>query len=238
MACIAVLAFAAHGSAADALPVPGSVPVNRDLVKARLPIVAVATLESRGVGTNEAGVIADNLAAKLQQSGKFRVMERTQMQQILKEQSFQQSGSCDQGQCAVEMARLLGIDRIVIGSVGLVGSTYSFNLRLVDVATGEALRTSARNRKGTIDDVLTDLVPQAVADLSGIPDRPAADAAVPASSEAGSESKGSLWPWLLGGAVVAGGAAAAVLLLGGKNSTTPAAASTSAGTTDDLKFTW
>jgi len=228
----AVLALAGMASAAEPSK---NVPMNRDLVKARIPVVAVATLESKGVGVNEAGVIADDLASKLQQSGKFRVMERSQMQQILKEQNFQQSGSCDQGQCAVEMAKLLGIDRIVIGSVGLVGSTYALNLRLVDVATGEALRTSARNRKGTIDDVLTDLVPEAVADLSA----PGTDAAPASALQAvAQESKASVWPWVLGGVAVAGAGTAAAILLSGSSSSTPAAAPSTSGTGNNLKFTW
>jgi Curli production assembly/transport component CsgG len=202
---------------------------------ARVPIVAITNLDSRGVSKDEVGVIADNLAAKLQQSGKVRVMERSQMDQILKEQSFQNSGACDGSQCAVEMGKLLGIDRIIIGSVGLVGSTYSFNLRLVDVATGEAVRTSARNRKGSIDDVLTELVPAAVADLTE------STSPVASAANASDAKKTSLWPWIVGGVVVAGGgAAAAVLMTGGSSSSTPASAvpGPSSAKTTEFKFNW
>lgn len=218
----------------------GDAPIPRDLVRSRLPNIAVATLESRGVNAEEVGVIADNLASKLQQSGKFRVMERSQMQQILKEQSFQQSGACDQGQCAVEMAKLLGIDRIMIGSVGKVGSTYSLSLRLVDVATGEALRSSARTRKGSIDEVLTELVPEAVADFTdGAVVSQTASSGTAAPSESSESKGGSWWPWIAGGAVVAGGATAAILLTGSKSSSTPVESPTSStGTDNHLKFTW
>lgn len=151
-------------------------------------------------------MITDNLAIKLQQGGRFRVMERSQMGQILQEQNFQQSGACDGSECAVQIGKLLGIDRIVVGSVGLVGSTYSLNLRLVDVSTGEALRTSARNGKGTIDIVLTDLVPVAASDLAGVATERQA---------VGSDTteRHAVWPWVLGGAAVVGGGVAAALLL-------------------------
>jgi len=213
----------------------------------RIPVLAMMPLDSRGVGKNEVSAITDNLASKLQQSGKFRIMERSQMDQILKEQNFQQSGACDGNQCAVEMGKLLGIDRMVIGSVGLVGSTYTFNLRMIDVGSGEAVRTSARNHKGSIDEVLTDLVPAAVADLADLPQptpiaMPLASTSEPAPAPAPANKGESLWPWLVGGAVVvAGGAAAAVLLTGGKSSSSSAGTSTGTNPTsadNHLIYTW
>lgn len=232
---------------------PREVPVAVTLpTKERLPVVAITSLDAKeGVTSGEAAVIADNLAVQLQQSGVFRVMERSQMEQILKEQSFQQSGACDGSQCAVEMGKLLGIDRMVIGSIGKVGTVYSLSLRLVDVGSGEALRTTAHNRKGGIEDVLTDLLPLAVADLTGkpapvvakAPEAPvvpvvaAAPALAPAPKPtapepvAAVESKGSIWPWLVGGAVVAGGGAAAVVLLSGNSSTSATASTGSTPTT-------
>lgn len=155
------------------------------------------------------------------------------MDKILEEQSFQQSGSCDGGECAVEMGRILGIDQMIVGSVGLVGSTYTFNLRLVDVATGEAVRSSALTRRGTIDDVLTELIPKAVAELTGdesntvaeIPPPPAAAPPVPAPAPVQNVAKASdvaIWPWILGGSlVVGGGAVAAFFLLKGDETTNP-----------------
>lgn len=145
----------------------------------RIPVVAISSLDPKGgVTSEEAGIIADNLAAQLQQSGIFRVMERSQMDQILKEQNFQQSGACDGSQCAVEMGKLLGIDCMVVGSIGKIGTIHSMSLRLVDVGTGEALRTSSLNRKGGLEDVLTELLPMAVSDLTG-KERPKASKTAP-----------------------------------------------------------
>ncbi len=211
---------------------------------ARLPVVAITGLDSRGVTGNDVSVISDNLATQLQQSGKFRVMERSQMDKILREQNFQLSVGCEDNQCAVEIGKLLGIDRIVVGSVGLVGSTYSLNLRLVDVGTGEALQTSSRNRRGSIDDVLIELVPAAVADLSRQVTQTqvvtkAAPAPTPAAPApvASESNKGSVWPWILGGTVVAGGAATAYLLLNSGENSTPAPGPNQTAP-DHFKITW
>lgn len=238
MLCLAMNSQAASAvNVTDTLPHP---PV-------RLPVLAIMALDSRGVGQNEVSAITDNLVSKLQQCGKFRIMERSQMDQILKEQNFQQSGACDGSQCAVEVGKLLGIDRMVIGSVGLVGNTYTFNLRMIDVGSGEAVRTSARNHKGSIDEVLTDLVPAAVADMadpSQSTTSPMTTQDVPRSpSQAPSdpEKKASFWPWLVGGAVVAGGGAAAVVLLSGKASSAavpPVSGTATPNSDNHFQVTW
>lgn len=199
----------------------------------RVPVVAVAQLESKGVPPEQVDVIADNLAIRLQQTGKLRVMERSQMGRILQEQNFQQSGACDGSECAVQIGKILGIDRIVVGSVGLVGSTYSLSLRLVDVSTGEALKTTARNSKGTIDIVLTDLVPMAATDLVE------GDGKQQKVADADTTKSRTVWPWVVGGVALVGGGVAAALLLAGDESSP---ASSDGGQTpvvdDHLKFTW
>ncbi|MEN9354925.1 MAG: hypothetical protein RL318_2250, partial [Fibrobacterota bacterium] len=143
-------------------------PRNADTAKAshefkRIPVVAISDLQSNGISVAHLRVITDEISSQLQNTGFYRVMERSQMDRILVEQNFQQSGACDGSQCAVEIGRLLGIDRMLLGSVGLLGTTYTLHLRLVDVATGEILRNASAHLEGRIDDVLTQLVPKAVA---------------------------------------------------------------------------
>ncbi|HXP90379.1 MAG TPA: CsgG/HfaB family protein [Fibrobacteria bacterium] len=191
----------------------------------KLPMVAVMPLQPKGVSGIDADVITDAIATQLQQSGMVRVMERAQMDQILKEQGFQQSGACDGADCAVQMGKLLSVDRILVGTVGLVGRTYTLNLRLVAVGTGEVLRSDMKSHPGTIDDVLTSLVPETVSDLVGSPApvRTASDTATPpvapAKPASASVSK-SHWGWWVVGTtvVVAGGVAAAILLMKGSPS--------------------
>jgi len=176
-----------------------------------LPTVAVMPLQAKGVSANEADVMTDAMASRLQQTGRMRVLERSQMDQILKEQGFATSGACDGSECELQMGKLLSVDRMVVGSAGLVGHTYTLNIRLVSVSTGEVLRSSLKSRSGTIDDVLTSLVPEAVEDITEVA-RPAGDTAkskAPAKTASGSHW---IW-WTAGGAALAGGVAAAVVLL-------------------------
>jgi TolB-like protein len=187
------------------------------------PLVAVVPLAARSVDSASVAVVEDAIASELIKSHKVRVLERAQMNRILREQGFQQSGACDQGDCSVEMGRLLSVDQILTGSLGRVGGSYSLSLRLVAVKTGEVTSSVTRNQKGAIDEVLTDLLPMAVSELLAPMDqtaaKPEASAASTESSPASGtsaqkESKTSILPWVLGGtAVVGAGAVAAILLL-------------------------
>lgn len=185
----------------------------------RAPLVAVMPLQTRGVDSNATRILEDAIADGLVGTGTMRLMERAQMNQVLAEQGFQESGTCDQSECAVQVGKLLGVQRAVVGSVGLLGKTYVINTRVVDIGTGEVLRSSQQRLTGEIDQVLADLVPKVVADLtrSGNAPSPVAKTAPAPAPVVEESSSGWIW-WTLGGVAVAGGAAAAALVLLGGSS--------------------
>lgn len=139
----------------------------------RMQTLAVMDIDGKRLENMDLGVLRDALTVEFQNSGKVRVMERSQMNTILKEQGFQQSGSCDASECAVEMGKLLSVDRMVLGSLGKLGETWSMTLRLVNVQTGEVLTSVRDSRTGSIDVVLSQSVPQLasqlLSDLAGTP---------------------------------------------------------------------
>ncbi|MCB9495907.1 MAG: DUF2380 domain-containing protein [Fibrobacteria bacterium] len=186
----------------------------------RIPMIAVTNLQAQGVSASDAAVFTESLGDVLLRSGTVRVMERSQMDKILAEQGFQSSGACDTAECAVQIGRLLGIDQIVVGSVGKVGETYSLSVRLVDVATGEVSRSSRRIHRGAIDDVLERMVPEVGNELVGAGGAANSDSGIEGGRSGSKavqiegESRSSAWLWwTAGGVALVGGAAAAVLLL-------------------------
>src|SRR5437899_2828735 len=64
--------------------------------------------------------IADMLVTNLVRNGTFTVIERSKLDQVLREQNFQQSGRADPSS-AVQLAKLLGVDAIIIGSITQFG---------------------------------------------------------------------------------------------------------------------
>ncbi len=164
------------------------------------PLVAVMSFEARQVGLDEAQILGEAVAAELTKSGEVRLMERSQMDKILSEQGFQKSGACSGTDCAVEVGQILGIDRMVVGSVGHIGKTYVVSARMVNVATGEVVKSSSRQAQGEIDQILTTLAPQVALELLGkslemkpVNVAPTAQFSAPPPSEVWSDSMMVVW---------------------------------------------
>jgi hypothetical protein len=56
------------------------------------------------------------------------------------------------------MGQLLGVDAMVIGSVGKVGKTYSVTVRMLDLQTGKIVHSASQYYKGEIDGLLTETI--------------------------------------------------------------------------------
>lgn len=192
--------------------------------------VAVADLEGRGLAEGEAFTLTDALRNYLINTGAFRVMERGKMDLILKEQGFQQSGACTDQACLVEMGQLLGVDHLITGSIGKVGGTYSTNIRMININTGEIVRTANKFYKGEIDGLLTKIIPEIAQEFASVDkttaQTPKQAAAAPAPAPAPKqpekevkEKKSGGHPvlWVALGAVAVGGGVATYLILNKKD---------------------
>jgi len=129
---------------------------------------AVAELRASGVPESDAAIITERLRSELLTLGKVRVMERSEMALVLQEQSFQQSGVCDQSSCALEIGKILSVDRMVVGSVGRIGSLFTLSVRVLSVETGEIVQSFNVDHRGDIEDIVLVVVPKIAQKLSGI----------------------------------------------------------------------
>ena len=119
---------------------------------------AVVNLKcSSGVTEGEGELITDRLRSELFNTGIVNVMERNQMQEILKEQGFQQSGACTDEACLVEMGQMLGVKILVVGSLGKLGSMFMVNIRAIDVQTAQIVKVVSVDIKGDIEEVVEHL---------------------------------------------------------------------------------
>jgi hypothetical protein len=109
--------------------------------------------------------------------------------------------------CAVEIGRLLGARKMIIGSSGKVGDTFTVSLRMVDVETGEVVDTAHKDYRGKVDDLLTMVIPELAKTLAGV---------------TVNGTRGYRWLWIALGVVGAGGVAAAMLTGGDEAPSGPA----------------
>ena len=98
-------------------------------------------------------MVSEQLRVAIMKIPRVRLVERGQMQDILKEQGFQLTG-CVSDACAVEVGQLLGVKNIVVGSVGAAGSFILLTVRVLDVGSGEIVFNESVRTRGGIDELL------------------------------------------------------------------------------------
>jgi TolB-like protein len=115
--------------------------------------IGVLELEANNVTASDARAIADRLRLYLQRQEIFEVLERNTMESIMNEVGFQYSGACNSNECVVAAGEVLGVSKMVAGSVSQVGSMFSLQVRIVDVQTSRIDMQSFSDVSG-IEEVL------------------------------------------------------------------------------------
>ena len=174
--------------------------------------VALLEFEGRGISQLEAKTLTDRLMSEMVNTDAVIMVERNQMDEILNEQGFQQSG-CTSSECAAEVGALLGVQNMVSGSFGKLGNSYTIDAKMFSVETGATIRTVSKTYKGPVDNLLTviEVVGWEIVGLKAPQDKldilEAADPALAASAKksgGGKTLRRLMWTTLL----VGGGAAA------------------------------
>jgi hypothetical protein len=129
--------------------------------------LAVLNLKTQGNVPAEMGqILTDRIRALVIKSRQYRVMERSQMEAIIKEQGFQTSvQDCDSVSCAIELGKLLSVRQLMIGSVSQVGQVYTLNLRIIDVQSGQIINERFADCRCSLEDVLMQVSPSLVQSL-------------------------------------------------------------------------
>ena len=120
---------------------PGLFPAeSRAASKTRVAVIdfeqkAFQELQGKQIGE----IVAEWLITSMANTGRFEVVERAQLQKILREQQLGVSGMINQ-ETAAKMGELLGVKVIVTGSVIQIGNSYDVNARLISVQDGTIIK--------------------------------------------------------------------------------------------------
>ena len=123
------------------------------MAQAQKSRIAIFPFEDANKGAKDVeygSAISNMLMTALITGGRFNVVERAQIMQILDEQSLGVSGALD-SQTARELGKILGVDFLVFGSVAKFGDLVEVDLRLVSQETGEAIKAVNESSRGEDD---------------------------------------------------------------------------------------
>jgi TolB-like protein len=81
--------------------------------------------------------LSDMLITKLINTGKYDVVERSQLDRIMQEKSLAQSGVVEEKE-AMQAAKLAGADVILVGTASIAGDKIETDARIIDLKSGVA----------------------------------------------------------------------------------------------------
>jgi len=100
--------------------------------------MAILAFEGKGVPSEVPDITLSSVSNALANFDYITLVERNQIEKILKEQQFQLSGLTEEE--GVSVGKILKADIVMLGSVGKLGSSLVFSARLISVETGKVLK--------------------------------------------------------------------------------------------------
>jgi len=124
---------------------------------------AVLDLSPKGnITASDASILTDRIRSLMVQSGPYEIIERENMDRILREQGFQATQNCDTTDCSVAIGKILSVRHMITGSASRLGNLYSLNLRIIDVEKGSILKEEYVDCLCPLESLMTQTAPELV----------------------------------------------------------------------------
>lgn len=116
--------------------------------------VAVLKFDAKGFDPAQIDVFVSRFRVALNATGKFNVLEREKIKEILAEQNLQQSEIAEGVGDNVQIGKILGVREIITGDIGKVEDVYTVNVRRISVETSEIVQTASADYEGKVSGLL------------------------------------------------------------------------------------
>jgi TolB-like protein len=133
--------------------------------KARPLEIAIFPLEAKGIDKSVADMVTDTLHAQITRIPNSRVIGAKELDTMMGYEQKKQLSGCTDTSCIVAIAGAMGVAKLVVGSVGKLGSSYLFNVKLLDVHEGRVEAIFDKRLKGSSEEELLDTIPEALSAL-------------------------------------------------------------------------
>lgn len=110
--------------------------------------IAVMDMCHDGISQTQARVIVFKLQSELLRYGQYKVIEREELENILREQGLQLTGLMEP---SISVGKIAGISKAISGSIGKADDKFFMALKLVNVESGEILKSDYFSVSGTFD---------------------------------------------------------------------------------------
>jgi hypothetical protein len=122
-----------------------------------LPQLAILeAMLAAGIDPTVGPLVTSKIEEEFVNSGKYTVLDRANIDQVLREKEFQLSSGIVRNEEVRQAGEYLGADYIVSVTVSRVGQTFVVAAKMIDVVSGEIAAQTSYERQGRID-VLLDI---------------------------------------------------------------------------------
>ena len=132
---LAVLAAPALGAAQEA----------EEPEDTRITVVVVPLSSKPAIPGIE--VLTEELRTQVARHGGYRLVTPEEMNAIDGELQRQLAGGCDEASCIAELGGALGARYLITGRIGKLGSTFSLNIKLIDIERVSAANAASAHGK-------------------------------------------------------------------------------------------
>lgn len=107
-------------------------------------------VKSKKVDQDAGAILADAFGYRLHRLNCFDVINRDEMKKVLKEHEV----TCTFIGCAEVLSDMLDVQKLITGSIGKLGDTFSLTVSLIDIATTKEEYSEYESVKGKIDSLI------------------------------------------------------------------------------------
>lgn len=136
---------------------PGTTPPDgQSTTKGKVPVsVAVLDFDTRGpIDEGIAMAVSDMCRNVMQQEGRFIMVDRTSMVDILGEQDLMSTLKCDNTRCLVNYGKKLRAQKIVKGRLSKAGKSIVMSVKIIDVASATIDAQITERARNGVDELL------------------------------------------------------------------------------------
>ena len=162
------------------------------ILAAPVKVAVMPVAAGEGVSDKTAAAVTEAVAAEVRRVPEVQAVTQREIASLLSLEQQKSLLGCQSDSCMADIGGALGVDRLVVGDLAVLGQSWLFHLKLLDVKKARVTAQADRRLKGGSVDDLLDALPSAVAEI--LPGGPAgAEAGRPAGKAPG---RASPPPWV------------------------------------------
>jgi N-acetylneuraminic acid mutarotase len=124
--------------------------------------IAVFQFEAMGADKKIPTILTDTVLSMLNRLPDTRVIGSKEIDAMLNYEQKKQMTGCNDTSCAVALGGALGVDKILMGSVGKLGETHILDMKLLDIRTAHIDSSYNKRLESGREEEFLDVLPEAL----------------------------------------------------------------------------